>query len=178
MDNRIIIELSFNEKMERQNQNFYFKYIWKKIFKGWIRIIILTSVFLFLGFYPIENFDTNLLYYLIKYMGIFLCGYCFILIYQYFNSKKKFKIEIEKIIQELQKKHGSFYIKLSSEELELSNPHYTIKCIWDKTSYSLIEDYLIIHTISNLNYIFNKTELENNDFETLINYLERFSKSK
>lgn len=178
MDNSIVIELPFDEKIERQNQNFYFKYIWKKVFKGWIRIIALTSIFLFLGFYPIENFDTNLLYYIIKYTGIFLCGYCFILIYQYFNSKKKFKIEIEKIVQELQQKLGSSYIKLSSEELELSNPLYTIKCIWDKTSYSLIEGYLIIHTISNLNYVFNKSELENNDFETIISYLERFSKSK
>ncbi|MDQ0592677.1 hypothetical protein QFZ37_001046 [Chryseobacterium ginsenosidimutans] len=178
MNDNVIIEFPFNEKIERGNQNFYFKYIWKKVFKGWIRIIILTAIFLFLGFYPIKNFDTNLLYYLIKYMGIFLCGYCFILIYQYFNSKKKFKIEIEKVIQELQQKHGSSYIKLSSEEVEFSNPLYTIKCVWDKTSYSLIEDYLIIHTISNLNYVFNKSELEYRDFETIIRYLENFSRSK
>lgn len=111
-------------------------------------------------------------------MGVFLSGYCFISIYQYFNSKKKFKTDLEKIIQELHQKKGKCYIKLSSEEVEFSNPLYTIKCIWNKTSYSLVDDYVIIHTISNLNYVLNKDELGNNDFETVISYLERFSKSK
>ncbi|MGI9651650.1 hypothetical protein [Chryseobacterium sp. RLHN22] len=178
MDDNIIIEFPFDERIERGNQNFYFKYVWKKAFKGWRKLIIITLLFLFLGFYPIENFDRSLFYYILKYTGIFLCGYCFILIYQYFNSKKKFKIEIEKIIQELQQKNDPSYLRFSIEELEISNPMYTVKCIWDKISYSFIEDYLIIHTISNLNYVFNKAEFKNDDFETVISYLERFSKAK
>lgn len=63
MNDDIIINLSFNEKTERDNQNFYFKYVWRKAFKAWAKILALTAIFLFLGFYPIENFDSNLLYY-------------------------------------------------------------------------------------------------------------------
>ncbi|MDF2932935.1 MAG: hypothetical protein K0R36_2266 [Chryseobacterium sp.] len=178
MNKNITIELSFNEKIERENQNFYFKYVWSKAFKSWKKIFFFTLIFLFLGFYPIENFDTNLLYYVIKYMGIFLCGYCFIFIYQYFNSKKKFKIELEKLLQEFHSKNATSYIKLSSENLEISNPFYTVKCVWDKVSYSIVKDYLIIYTISNLNYVVNKDELKTDDFGTVISFLERYSKSK
>ncbi len=55
MDQNTVIEFAFNEKSEKENQNFYFKYVWKKRFKSWLKITICAIIFLFLGFYPIEN---------------------------------------------------------------------------------------------------------------------------
>lgn len=178
MTEDIIINLLFDERIERDNQNFYFKYVWKKAFKGWAKIMALTFVFLFLGFYPIENFDTNLLYYLIKYTGIFLCGYCFILIYQYFVSKKKFKIEVDKIISEYKNGDESFYIRLSNKEIEFKNPFNKISSVWEKTSFLLHDNYLLINPVSNLHFIINKSEVHDNEFETIYKMLQKYSKLK
>ncbi|MCY0970320.1 hypothetical protein [Chryseobacterium wangxinyae] len=149
MTEDIIINLKFNENIERDNQNFYFKYVWKKAFKSWIKIIVFTFtvVFLFLGFYPIENFDTNLLYYIIKYMEIFLSGYRFILIYQYFASKKKFKNEVESIIAEYKETDQISYIGMNDKEIEFKNPFNTISSVWGKTSFLLQDNYLLINPI-------------------------------
>lgn len=67
MNQTIIIEFSFNEKTERDNQNFYFKYTWKKVWRTWIKLTACAIIFLFIASLPIENFDTSIFYYLFKY---------------------------------------------------------------------------------------------------------------
>ncbi|ALR31464.1 hypothetical protein ATE47_13470 [Chryseobacterium sp. IHB B 17019] len=178
MNENITIELSFNEKFERENQNFYFKYVWSKSFKGWIRIIIFTLVFLLLGFYPIKNFETSLLFYLFRYGGIFLCGYCFILIYQYFISKRKFKKEADKIITEYKNKNESSFIILDQKSIEFKNPFTTVNTIWEKISYIKLNDYIFVNAISNLYFIINKSELKDGEFEILLNYLQKYSQQQ
>jgi len=178
MTEDIIIHLPFNEKFERDNQNFYFKYVWREAFKSWWKILVLTVILLFLGFYPIENFETNLLFYLIKYMGVFLCGYCFILIYQYFVSKKKFKTEVNNIITEYKNTEESSHIRINDKELEFKNPFNTISSIWEKTSFLIQDNYLVINMISNLKFIINKNELREDEFETLYQFLLKYSNPK
>lgn len=178
MNEDIIINLSFNEKNERDNQNFYFKYVWDKVFKFRTRIIVMTVVFLYLGFYPIENFNTNLLYYIIKYLGIFLGGSCLVITYRYFVSKKKFKVEVEKIIAEYKLKSEISHIRLNDKGIEFKNPINTICSIWEKTTYDLKDNHLVINPISNVNFIISKTEVMDNEFETILSFLQKYSKLK
>lgn len=126
MDQNTVIEFAFNEKSEKENQNFYFKYVWKKRFKSWLKITICAIIFLFLGFYTIENFDTSFLYYYFKYGVIFLVGLSITLIVNYFNSKKKFKKEINKKIEKFKFKDDPHFIILNEKEIEFKNPSTTI----------------------------------------------------
>ena len=178
MNESITIELPFNEAIERENQNFYFKYVWNKAFKSWKRIIVFTFLFLLLGFYPIKNFETNLLFYFFKYGGIFLCGYCFILIYQYFISKKKFKKELENLISEYKaQRHTSFMI-LNEKSIEFTNQSNSISSVKEKIYYTKQNDFLIINPLSSVYFIINKSECKNNEFETILSYLEKYSKPR
>lgn len=178
MSETITIKIPFNERIERENQNFYFKYVWSKAFNGWKRIIISTLVFLFLGFYPIKNFETNLIFYIFKYGGIFLCGYCFILIYQYFNSKKKYKQQVEELINEFKAKNEYSFIILNGQNIEFKNSFNTVSSIWGKVTYIKINDFIFINVISNFHFIINKSEFKNDDFETILNYLQKYSKQR
>lgn len=45
------IELIFNEEIERDNQTFFFKLGWKKYFKDWKTLLIVTIVIVFWDFF-------------------------------------------------------------------------------------------------------------------------------
>ncbi len=177
MDQNTVIEFAFNEKSEKENQNFYFKYVWKKRFKSWLKITICAIIFLFLGFYPIENFDTSFLYFYFKYGGIFLAGLSIILIFNYFNSKKKFKKEINKKIEKFKFKDDPHFIILNEKEIEFKNPSTTIKSIWENTSYILSGDYIIITPLNNLCFIVHRSEVTQEKFKTIVEYLQKNSKA-
>ena len=178
MTEEIIINLLFNEKIERDNQNFYFKYVWKKIFKNWLKITITAIVFLFLGFYPIKDFDTNLMYYFFRYGGIFAAGYSLILIKQYFNSNKNFKKEVEKIIEGYKALDSQHSITLNEYAIEFKNPLMTINSAWINTSYIISGDYILVSPIKSLNFIIHKSEVNDQNFETIINFLHKKSNTK
>ncbi|MXS71735.1 hypothetical protein GSF70_10945 [Flavobacteriaceae bacterium W22] len=178
MNHETIIEFYFNTTTEKQNQNFYFNYAWRKVWKSWVKITILAVIFLFLGFYPIENFDTNLWYYFFKYAGIFLAGYSFIIINQYFTSKKKFKIEIDKMIDKFSAKNEPHFLILNDESIEFKNPFNTIKSSWENTSYKIAGDYIIISPIKNIFYITHKSEVSEDQYKIMIQYLIRNSKEQ
>lgn len=111
-------------------------------------------------------------------MGIFLCGYSFILIYQYFASKKKFKTEVNNIITEYKNRDGNSNIRFNDKEIEFRNPFNTICSIWEKTYFLLQDNYLVINMISNLHFIINKNEMQDDEFETLQQFLQKHSKPK
>lgn len=178
MNETIKIEIPFNETFERQNQNFYFKYVWGKTLKNWWKIVLFTAVFLFLGFYPIENFDKSLIYYICKYVGIFFCGYCFILINHYFVSRKKFKKDVDQIIADFKAKNEPSFITLDNYNIEFKNVFYTISSVWEKVSYVRSNDTIIINTINTLSFIIQKSEFKNNEFDVILNYLEKYSKQQ
>lgn len=176
IDQNTIIEFAFNEKSEIENQNFYFKYVWKKRFKGWLKITICAILFLFLGFYQIENFDTSFLYYYFKYGGIFLAGLSIVWIISYFNSKKKFKKENSKTIEKFKFKNDLHFIILNETEIEFKNPATTIKSTWENTSYILSGDYILITPLNNLCFIVHKSEISQEKFKTILEYLKKNSK--
>ncbi|MBL1219319.1 hypothetical protein JET18_00595 [Chryseobacterium sp. L7] len=178
MNEIIKIEIPFNETFERQNQNFYFKYVWGKALKNWWKIVLFTLVFLFLGFYPIENFDKNLIHYIFKYGGVFFCGYCFILFNHYFVSRKKFKKETEEIIAELKAKNETSFIILNDHSIEFKNVFNTICSVWEKVFYVRSNDTVIINPINNLSFIIQKSEFKNDEFEIILNYLQKYSKQQ
>ncbi|WP_449389182.1 hypothetical protein [Chryseobacterium lineare] len=176
MKENITIEITFNEEIERENQNFYFKYVWSKTFKEWKKIIVITFVFLFLGFYPIKNFDTNLLFYLFRYGGIFLFGLLLTVIYQYFISKKKFKKQVEDLISEFKTIDKPSYVSMNEEKIEFKNPVNTFSSIWEKVSFVKIDNFILINVINNLHFIINKSEFTNDEFGTILDYLEKYAK--
>lgn len=178
MNGAVTIEIPFNETLERQNQNFYFKHVWGKTIKNWWKIALFTVVFLFLGFYPIENFDKSLIYYLFKYGAIFLCGYCFILVNHYIVSKKKFGKEVNQIIADFKAKNEPSFIILNDSSIEFKNVFYTISSIWEKVSYIKSNDTLIINPINALSFIIQKAEFKNDEFDIILNYLEKYSKQQ
>lgn len=178
MNETITIEIPFNETFERQNQNFYFKYVWSKTIKNWWKIAVFTLIFLFLGFYPIENLDKSPIYYIFKYGGIFFCGYCFILINHYFVSRKKFKKEVDQIIADFRAKNESSFIILNDNSIEFKNVFYTVSAVWDKVSYVKSNDTLIINAINALSFIIQKQEFKNDEFDIILNYLQKYSKQQ
>ncbi|KFF10776.1 hypothetical protein IW15_18950 [Chryseobacterium soli] len=178
MSQNIIIEFAFNEKRERENQKFYFNYVWGKILKNWIKITACSAVFLFLGFYPIENFDTSFFYYFFKYGGICLTGYSLVMINQYFASKKHFKKEIDILIEKFRIKNEPHFIILNDQSIEFKNPFTTINTVWENTSYVISGDYILIIPINSLNYIIHKSEVSVFEFETIIEYLHKHSKHR
>lgn len=176
MNRDTIIELTFNEKLERENQNFYFKYIWSKILKTWIKITVCAIIFLFLGFYPIKYFDRSFFYYFFKYGGIFLAGYSLILVNHYFSSKKKFKIEVNKLIGKFKTKNEPHFTIINDQYIEFKNPLITIKSTWENTSYVISGDYILISPVNNLNYIIHKSEVSNNEFQIIKEHIQKYSK--
>lgn len=178
MSETITIEIPFNEQFERQNQNFYFKYIWNRTIKSWKKNLIITLVFSFLGFYPIKNFDTNLIHYLFKYGAVFLWGYSFILVYQYFVSKKKFKKETEQIISDFKAKDEPSFIILNDHSVEFKNVFYTVCSVWEKVSYIRSKDTIIINPLNTLSFIIQKAEFKNGEFDIILNYLQKYSKQQ
>lgn len=97
----ITLQLDYNENIERENQTFFFKLGWKKYFKDWKKLVIFTLVLLFLGFYPIKNFDSNLIYYLFRFGAIYLLIYWIIIWRSYVKAKKAFQIKLNQMIREL-----------------------------------------------------------------------------
>lgn len=178
MNQNNIIEFIFNEKLERENQNFYFKYVWKKNFRELKKAIIYAIIFLTIGFLPLQNFDKSAFPYIFKYFGFLFIGYIFLLIYQYFTFKKRFQIEVDKIIKKYKQKNESHFIILNSEYIEFKNPFTTIMSVWENTSYIILDDYILISPINNLYYITHKSEITIDQFKIIIDYLQKYSNLK
>src|SRR5690606_19462288 len=100
MNENITIEVPFNEKIERENQNFFFKHTWKKVFRELKKAVIYVIIFLTIGFFPLKDFDQSAIPYIFKYVGFLFIGYIFLLLYQYWVSKKTNYKLIEKYIED------------------------------------------------------------------------------
>jgi len=49
--------------------------------------------------------------------------------------------------------------------------------VWNKINYKLVDGYLIVGLLKgNLNFVFTKNEFNNSDYETLVNYLQKYSR--
>jgi hypothetical protein len=174
MEENIKLELLFDEKIERRNQKFYFKFLWRKKFIELRKIFILAIFLLFLGFYPIKNLDQNLLYYIAKYGGVFLMGYVLLFVYSYFKSKKKTCSKIEKLIDEFKNTENNNYIQLTDKKLEVRNQFYSVDSIWNKTNYKIVNSFLLLSFFEiNLNYVFTKEEFKNAEYETFFNFFRK-----
>ncbi len=99
------------------------------------------------------------------------------MIFNYFNSKKKFKKEINKKIEKFKFKDDPHFIILNEKEIEFKNPSTTIKSIWENTSYILSGDYMIITPLNNLCFIVHRSEVTQEKFKTIVEYLQKNSKA-
>ena len=167
------IELIFNEEIERDNQTFFFKLGWKKYFKDWKTLLIVTLVIVFLGFFPIKNFDTNLIYYLFRFGAIYLLIYWIIMLRSYMKAKKAFQIKLNQMMTELSNADKNlFCIILNDNLIEIKNPFNNFSSVWDRTNFKLIENRIIITFLNTtVNFVLDKSEFKNTDFEILKNFL-------
>ncbi|MDQ0067978.1 hypothetical protein [Chryseobacterium lathyri] len=172
------LTLLFDENTERDNQQFFFKYIQKKTFSELKKSVIYAVIFLCLGFFPLEGLQKSPIPYIFKYLGFIYIGYIYYLVYQYFASKKKTYKSIEDTIKELKKKDENLYsITLDENNISIENPFNTINSVWEKTSYKFIDKYLILSTLNGyLSFIFTSFEFKNNDYQILLDYLQKNSK--
>ena len=170
----ITLQLDYNENIERENQTFFFKLGWKKYFKDWKKLVIFTLVLLFLGFYPIKNFDTNLIYYVFRFGAIYLLIYWILIVLSYIKAKKAFQIKLNQMITELSKgDQNLFSIILDDISIRIKNPFNDFSSVWDKTNYQLVENRIIITFLNTtVNFVLNKSEFRNTDFEILKNHLQ------
>lgn len=178
MNENITIEISFNEKIERENQKFFFKHIWKKNFRELKKAVIYAIIFLAIGFFPLKDFDQSAVPYIFKYVGFLYIGYIFLLLYQYLISKKKSYQLIEEYIEDFKASNNQIsYIILNDTSLEIKNTFHTFGSVWAKTSYQLVDQYLIIGIVKDrLNFVLTKQEFNNSDYDTLLHYLQKYSK--
>lgn len=174
------IELSFNEALERKGQQFFFQYVWKKSLPGLKKTIILGALFLGIGFLPLEGFDENPIPHIFKYIGFLCFGFLFLLLIQYFKSKKRaYKLIEEQIHDFKQKDREPNFIILDKNNITIENPFNTIRSIWDKTSYLFVDQYLIVNMLNNrLCFIFTEAEFKENDYQTLKDYLQQYSRKE
>ncbi|WP_330743840.1 hypothetical protein [Chryseobacterium sp. CP-77] len=177
MDDSIKLQLYFNEKIERENQKFFFQYTWKKHFVELKKAIIYAVLFMALGFLPIKSLNLGPVSIIFKYGSFLFIGYIFLLLYQYFNTKNKtFKL-IEEQIDDLRKKHDEIsFITLHQDSITVKNPFNTINCVWDKTHYKIVDQYLILNMVNkNINFIFTEAEFKENEYKILLDFLQQHS---
>lgn len=180
MNENTIIKFLFNENIERENQKFFFKYVWRKNFTELKKAIIYAVIFLTIGFIPLKGFDQNAIPYIFKYIGFLYIGYIFLLTYQYVLSKKKTDKIIEENIKDFKNSNDqTVRIVLNETSLEIKSNFNTFGSIWEKTSYKFVDDYLIVQMLKGgLNFIFTKPEFNNSDYDILLNYLQNHSKQQ
>ncbi|MET3538768.1 hypothetical protein [Chryseobacterium limigenitum] len=180
MNENTIIEFLFNENIERENQKFFFKYVWRKNFTELKKAIIYSVIFLTIGFLPLKGFDQNAIPYIFKYIGFLYIGYIFLLTYQYVLSKKKTDKIIEENIKDFNNSNDqTVRIDLNETSLEIKSTFNTFGSIWEKTSYKFVDDHLIVQMLKGgLNFIFTKPEFNNSDYDILLNYLQNHSKQQ
>lgn len=180
MTENITIEFPFNEKIEREHQHFFFKYVWKRNFTELKKAIIYVIIFLTIGFLPLKGFDGNAIPYIFKYIGFLCIGYIFLLVYQYLVSKKKTYKIIEENIKDFKDSHNqTVYIILNETSLEIKSTFNTFGSNWEKTNYKFVDNHLIIGMLrSSLNFVFTKPEFNNSDYDILLNYVQKYSKQQ
>lgn len=180
MNEKTIIEFLFNENIERENQKFFFKYMWKRNFTELKKSIIYAVIFLTVGFLPLKGFDKNAVPYIFKYIGFLYVGYIFLLIYQYIYFKKKTEKIIEETINDFKNSNDqTIRIILKENFFEIKNAFNVFGSVWRKTSYIMIDDYLIVHMLEDrLSFIFKKREFNDSDYDILLKYLKKCSKKK
>ncbi|MDQ1855844.1 hypothetical protein [Chryseobacterium sp. WLY505] len=178
MEEPIRLQLYFNENIERENQKFFFQYTWKKHFVELKKAIIYAVVFLALGFLPIKSLNLGPVAIIFKYGSFLFVGYIFLLLYQYFNTKNKtFKL-IEEQIDDLRRKHDEIsFITLHQDSITVKNPFNTINCVWNKTQYKMVDQYLILNMVNN-NFIFTESEFKENEYKILLDSLQHYSKKE
>ncbi|MDN3691132.1 hypothetical protein QWZ06_02060 [Chryseobacterium tructae] len=181
MNESIKLEISFNENVEREHQKFFFRYTWRKGFTELKKAIIYAIIFLFLGFFSQSKFiNNNPASTIFRYAGFIFLGYIFLLLYQYFTRKKKFHELIEEQINDLKRKdEKASFVILNQDDITMENSLSTIRSIWSKTSYKLINQYLIVSILNNsLHFVFTETDFKENDYKTFMDFLEQYSKKE
>ncbi|AZA80890.1 hypothetical protein C1637_11225 [Chryseobacterium lactis] len=177
MDETIKLEVLFDENLERENQKFFFHYVWKKHFTQLKKSLFFGLLILIIGFIPLKGFDESPIPYIFRYIGFLYLGYVYLLINQYIKSKKQNDQLIENLISDFkQKSEIHNLIFLNKEDITVQTPFSTIGSIWDRTNYRIVEKYLILEISNNLNFIFTKAEFKESNYETLLDFLQQYSK--
>ncbi|WP_223606612.1 hypothetical protein [Chryseobacterium sp. OSA05B] len=176
----IKLQLLFNENTEKDQQKFFFNHVWRKSFNDIKKALIYAILFLSLGFFPIKGFIGSPFPYIFKYAGFLYIGYAFILVYQYFTAKRKAFRLIDENINDLKKRDlNMHYIILNQNSIVIQNPLNTLSSVWEKTNYKFVDQYLILSTLNNtLHFIFNSSQFKNDDYQTLIDCLQKNSKQQ
>ncbi len=180
MDESIKLQLYFNEKTERENQKFFFRYTWKKHFAELKKAIIYAVLFLALGFLPLKTIDLGPVSIIFKYGGILFSGYVFLILYHYFKSRNKtFKLVEEQIDDLTGKKDEISFITLYQNSITIKSPFTTINCVWEKTTYKIVDQYLILNIFNNkISFILTEPEFKENGYDILLNFLQQYSKKE
>lgn len=180
MDDSIKLQLYFNENIERENQKFFFQYTWKKHLIELKKAIIYAALFMALGFLPLKSLNLGSVSVIFKYGSILFVGYIFLLLYQYFSAKNKTFNLIEEQIGNLRRKHEEIsFITLHKDSITVKNPFNTINCVWDKTHYKMVNQYLILNMVNkNINFIFTEPEFKKDEYKILLDFLQQYSKKE
>jgi arginine exporter protein ArgO len=182
MNEFIKLEIPFNENKGRENQQFFFRYKWKKGFTELKKAVIYALIFLLLGFFSqsklINNSPASVIF---RYTGFIFLAYIFLLLYQFFTSKKKFYKSLEEQISDFKQKtdKASSFIILNKDNITIENSFNTIGSVWSKTNYTFADKYLILGILnSNFNFVFTKTDFKEDDYKTFTNFLEQYSREQ
>lgn len=181
MNESIRLEIPFNENAEREQQQFFFRYKWKNGFTELKKSIIYAIIFLFLGFFSQSKFiNSNPASTVFRYAGFIFLGYIFLLLYQYFTRKKKFHELMEEQINDIKRKDEKYSVViLNKDSITIENSLSTMGAVWNKTSYKFVDKYLILGILNNsLHFIFTENDFKENDYKTLIGFLEQYAKKE
>ncbi|WP_126652485.1 hypothetical protein [Chryseobacterium aureum] len=179
MDESVKLLLYFKENIEYENQKFFFQYTWKKHLVELKKAIAYALLFLILGFLPLKMIDLGSVTIIFKYGSFLFLGYIILLVYQYFNAKIRTFNLIEELIENLRREDEISFITLYQNSITIKNPFTTINCLWDKTSYKTVDQYLILSMLNNkINFIFTEPEFKENEYKILLDFLQQHSKKK
>lgn len=89
------------------------------------------------------------------------------------KAKKAFQIKLNQMMKELSNADRDlFSIILNDNLIEIKNPFNNFSSVWDKTNFQLVEKRIIITFLNTtVNFILDKSEFKNSDFEILKDFL-------
>lgn len=173
----LIFTIPLNEVHYRKQLDIFFKNQWKNGISEIKRTLIYLVIAGFLTYLTIKGND-NLKYIFFGVCLIFL-SIIYVLVFNYFKSKKTYKKKINEFVNYLKSIENHATVELSEEAFSFKNKHQEFKTIWETTNYQYYDSILILNSeFSNNSFMFDEIDLGPENFQKLESFVKQKSKPK
>ncbi|MGL6125707.1 hypothetical protein [Chryseobacterium artocarpi] len=166
-----------SEKILRKIHYYEFTRAWKKNLNKNKKNLMWGIIYILLAAY--------MLFYK-KYFGLFFLGFGLFYIFSYINyivvyqkRKKEFNESLNKEIEEFNLNPKDVIWEFTPEYFKFLNYKSEFKFNWDSITYSILDNqYIYITAMPSLHFILDKANIDDNNYNKTIAYLNNKSKAK